>query len=73
MPDDPGFKGCDSATVFAEVSSSAESEETQSLWQRLLQEMEKQRVDGAISYLATEFQQLGERLNRELIRLETEL
>jgi hypothetical protein len=38
MTDDPGFKGCDTATVFAEVSSTAESEETQSLWDRLLQD-----------------------------------
>jgi hypothetical protein len=72
MPHDVEFQGCDAASVFAEVSSAAESEEAQSLWDRLLQEMEKHRVDGAINYLVTEFQGLAENLDRELIRLETE-
>lgn len=73
MPHDAKFEGCDTTTVFAEVSEAAESDEAQSLWERLLQEMDKRRVEGAISYLATELQQLGERLNRELTRLETKL
>jgi hypothetical protein len=72
MPHDAEFRGCDAATVFAEVGSAAESEETQSLWDRLLQEMEKRRVDGAVSYLSAEFQRLAESLERELTRLETE-
>jgi hypothetical protein len=72
MPHDVEFQGCDAASVFAEVSSAVESEEAQSLWDRLLQEMEKRRVDGAVSYLENEFQRLAESLNVELIRLETE-
>lgn len=69
---DVEFRGCDAATVFAEVSTAAESEEAQSLWDRLLQEMGKHRVDGAVSYLVAEFEGLAESLNRELTRLETE-
>ena len=72
MPQDVEFRGCDAATVFAEVSSAAESEETQSLWDRLLEEMAKHRVDGAASYLEAEFQRLAASLDRELTRLENE-
>ena len=72
MPHDLEFKNCDAATVFAEVSSSIEFEVTQSLWDRLLQEMGEHRVDGAVSYLVTEFRRLAAILDRELTRLELE-
>ena len=72
MPRDVQFEGCDAATVFAEVGSAINSEEMQSLWDRLLGEMGKDRVDGAVSYLSDEFQRLAENLDRELNRLEAE-
>jgi hypothetical protein len=70
MPHDVKFEGCDAATVFAEVSNAAQSEETQSLWDCLLQEMEKDRVEGAVNYLEGEFERLAQRPDRELTRLE---
>ena len=72
MPQDVEFQGCDATTVFAEVSGAAESEETQSLWDRLLEEMATRRVTGAASYLEAEFQRLTASLDRELTRLENE-
>ena len=71
-PRDLKFRHCDAASVFAEVSRAAQSEEAQSLWDRLLQEMKRHHVDGAANYLENEFKSLAESLDRELTRLETE-
>jgi hypothetical protein len=73
MTPDAEFPRCDAASVFADVSIATQSEEAQSLWSRLLEEMEQHRVNGAVSYLVHEFQRLAERLDRELTRLESEL
>lgn len=70
MAEDAEFRGCDATTVFAEVTSGTDSEEAESLWSRLLEEMAKHRVDGAVGYLEAEFQRLTEILDRELKRLE---
>jgi hypothetical protein len=66
------FKGCDAATVFEEVRKNTGTQEARSLWNRLLQEMERAGVDGALSYLEVEFQRISENLERELVRLEAD-
>jgi hypothetical protein len=68
---DASFKDTDAATVFDEVSKRAETEETQSLWDKLLTEVERKGVGGAVSYLESEFQRIGDDLNREIARLKT--
>lgn len=70
MPTDVEFKDCDTDRVFEDVSRNCSSDETRSLWNRLVQEMDAKNVDGAESYLSTEFQRLRETLDQELSRLE---
>ena len=69
MPEEVKFKNCDRAAVFAEVRRKTETQEARSLWNRLLPEMERNGVDGAVSYLEGEFDRIGERLEQELARL----
>jgi hypothetical protein len=69
MADGLEFENCDTATVFAEVGRKTETQEAQSLWNRLLPEMERYGVGGAVSYLEGEFDRVGEQLGRELARL----
>jgi hypothetical protein len=66
------FKDCDTTKVFDDVSRNCDSDETRSLWNRLIQEMSAKKVDGAESYLAAEFQRLRENLEQELDRLEAD-
>jgi hypothetical protein len=63
------FKDCDTAAVFAEVGRKTETQEARSLWNRLLPEIERNGVDGAVSYLEGEFDRIEEQLDRELARL----
>jgi hypothetical protein len=63
------FKDTDAATVFDEVSKKTETDEARSLWDRLLSELERKGVNGAASYLESEFKRIGDDLNRELMRL----
>lgn len=72
MPDPLEFKDCDTAAVFAEVSGKLESPETRALWKRVEREFKGKGGDGALSYLKAELQRLGEQLDRELARLNTE-
>jgi hypothetical protein len=60
MPDELEFKDCDTATVFAEVRRETETQEARSLWNRLLGEIERNGVDGAVTYLEGEFDRIGE-------------
>jgi hypothetical protein len=69
MPEDLEFKDCDTAAVFAEVGRKTETEEARSLWNRLLPEIMRNGVDGAVSYLDGEFDRIGEQIERELVRL----
>jgi hypothetical protein len=69
MPEDLEFKDCDTAAVFAEVGRKTETQEARSLWNRLLPELKRNGVDGAVSYLEGEFDRIGEQLERELARL----
>jgi hypothetical protein len=69
MPEDLEFKDCDTAAVFAEVDRKTETQEARSLWNRLLPEIRRNGVDGAMSYLEGEFDRIGERLEWELARL----
>ena len=66
------FKDCDTATVFEEVRKGTGTAEARSLWNRLLQEIDRKNVDGALSYLEGEFQRIAENLDRELTRLEAD-
>lgn len=70
MKDIPDFGGCDATTVFEDVLQSTVSDESRSLWQRLLVEMQRKGVDGALSYLEAEVARIGENLDRELTGLE---
>jgi hypothetical protein len=69
MAEELKFKDCDTAAVFAEVRPKTETQEARSLWNRLLPEIERNGVDGAVSYLEGEFDRIGEQLDRELARL----
>lgn len=66
------FKDTDAATVFDEVSKKTETEEAQSLWVKLLAELGRKGVSGAVSYLESEFQRIGDDLDREIARLTAE-
>jgi hypothetical protein len=72
MSDIATFKDCDSATVFDQVRKRASTQEARSLWNRLLQELERNGVDGAANYLDVEFRRMAENLERELTRLEVD-
>jgi hypothetical protein len=69
MPDLDVFNGCDSETVFDGDRTQANSSEARALWSRMQQEMRRNGVDGAISYLEAEFTRITEHLRRELARL----
>ena len=69
MAEEPKFKNCDTAAVFAEVGRKTETQEARSLWNRLLPEIKRNGVDGAVSYLEGEFDHIGEQLEQELVRL----
>lgn len=69
MPDIPPFQGCDAETVFREVASKVRSPEERTLWNRMLEEIKRNGVDGAVSYLEGEFTRVKEELSQELNRL----
>jgi hypothetical protein len=54
---------------FAEVRRKTETEEARSLWNRLLPEIERNGISGAVTYLEGEFDRIGEQLDRELARI----
>jgi hypothetical protein len=67
------FPGCDSETVFAEVTSEVTTPEARALWTRLRDEIERRGIQGAVSHLQSEFSLIALRLRSELERLETEI
>lgn len=72
MPDQLRFDGCDSETVFRNVTAKAQSPEARTLWGRMLTELRRNGVDGSISFLEGEFSQLEADLTAELQRLKSE-
>lgn len=66
------FQGCDSETVFREVSAKARSAEARTLWARMLGELQRNGVDGATSFLEAEFDQIRDDLKAEIQRLKAE-
>lgn len=66
------FKGCDAETVFEGVRSAVNTPESRTLWNRMHEELRRNGVDGAISYLEGEFTRIAESLRRELTRIEAE-
>jgi hypothetical protein len=72
MPDPIEFNHCDTETVFKEVRTAAVTTEARSLWDKLESEINRNGVDGAVSYLEGELRRIEETLTRELARLEVE-
>ncbi len=66
------FDGCDAETVFGEVAKKVQSTEARTLWYKMLEEIKRNGVDGAVSYLEAEFTQIKEELCREIDRLKSE-
>lgn len=62
------FQDCDTAAVFAKVTSTATSSEVRSLWARVSDEIQRDGIDAAISYLDSEFDDAAMTLARELER-----
>lgn len=71
MPEEISLPGCDSDSVFADVTRRAQSPATRTLWSRLREEMRRAGVSGAASYLEGEFTRLNEELEAELKRHES--
>ena len=63
------FQDCDSQTVFAEVTNKAHSSELRTMWTRLLTELQRNSVAGAISFLDAEFDHIRDDLETEVRRL----
>jgi hypothetical protein len=72
MPDALPFEGCDSETVFDQVTKGVPSAEVRTLWTRMLQEIRRNRPAAAVSYLGSEFGRTRADLLRELDRLGSE-
>jgi hypothetical protein len=68
----PGFEGCDAETVFSKIVTKVQSTEARTLWGKLLEEIKRNGVNGAVSYLETEFTQVKEDIRREIDRLKSE-
>lgn len=66
------FKGCDSETVFSDVTANARSVEARKLWVRTFDELKRNGVDGAVGYLEEEFNRIRDDLRAEIQRLESE-
>jgi hypothetical protein len=74
MAKDPRFSNCDAAAVFQAVSQTSMSPDTQSLWDRLQQELSsKQSPDAAAEYLRSSFLEVSARLEREIASVAGEL
>jgi len=72
MPDPSPFEGCDSETVFDQVTKGVTSAEVRTLWTRMLQEIRRNSLAAAVSYLESEFDRTRSDLLRELDRLGSE-
>ena len=70
MPEEMSLPGCNSDSVFGDVTRRAQSPAVRSLWSRLREEMGRAGVGGAGSYLEGEFTRLNGEFEAELRRHE---
>jgi hypothetical protein len=63
---DTPFQSCSAERVFWEISAQTDTPEIRALWTRLQDEIQRQGVSAARTYLDAEFTTLKEELDREL-------
>jgi hypothetical protein len=66
------FQDCSSEHVFSLITSQVTTPELRTLWARMREEMSRQGVDAATSYLGDEFTRLRTELGEELAVIELE-
>jgi hypothetical protein len=68
----PVFPNCTSEHVFSEMAGEIRTPEARALWSRLHEEVKRQGVGAAETYLSVEFTRLKEEFAKELSRGATE-
>ena len=69
MTENNPFEGCDTKRVLEDVGKAVTSPETQSLWDRILEERQRGGKGAVTTYLGGEFTRIKQEFLQELTRV----